>query len=201
MAHAALGNRMPKRTSPSVSVSSAFPSALACVRGQMAQSVAGKRPPLHSDQWGHHGEPLRCHRPDRAVTRRGEKADRRTAWALLDHLLVVARSQIHAIPTDRAIGTPSVRATMARGLQCGLPPRNRSASCSYTQMRFDPICETNGIEHRPPPFELRGSENGPASRFPEAVSWRPPVRLRNAPFRSRPTLSMRGRVLAATLQP
>ena len=55
--------------------------------------------------------------------------------------------QAHTILTDRAIGTPLVRETMARGIQFAEQPRNRSTIYSRP-MRFDMICEANGIEHR-----------------------------------------------------
>ena len=55
--------------------------------------------------------------------------------------------QVHTILTDRAIGTPLVRETMARGIQFAEQPRNRNTIYSRP-MRFDMICETNGIEHR-----------------------------------------------------
>ena len=42
-----------------------------------------------------------------AVTQRVEKADRRTAWEFLQHMLEAVPYQVHTILTDRAIGTPS----------------------------------------------------------------------------------------------
>ena len=48
--------------------------------------------------------------------------------------------QVHTILTDRAIGTPLVRETMARGIQFAEQPRNRNTIYSRP-MRFDMICE------------------------------------------------------------
>ena len=42
-----------------------------------------------------------------AVTQLVEKADRRTAWEFLQHMLEAVPYQVHTILTDRAIGTPS----------------------------------------------------------------------------------------------
>ena len=50
-----------------------------------------------------------------AVTQLVDKADRKTAWEFLQHLLEAVPYQVHTILTDRAIGTPLVRETMARG--------------------------------------------------------------------------------------
>lgn len=44
-----------------------------------------------------------------AVTRLVDKADRKTAWELLQHMLEAVPCQIHTILTDRAIGTPLVQ--------------------------------------------------------------------------------------------
>jgi len=82
-----------------------------------------------------------------AVTQLVEKAERRTAWEFLQHMLEAVPYQAHTIPTDRAIGTPLVRETMARGIQFAEQPRNRNTIYSRP-MRFDMICEANGIEHR-----------------------------------------------------
>jgi len=69
-----------------------------------------------------------------AVTQLVEKADRRTAWEFLERLLVAAPYRIHTILTDN-------------GIQFADQPRNRNTAYSR-QMRFDMICEANGIEHR-----------------------------------------------------
>jgi len=82
-----------------------------------------------------------------AIAQLVEKADRRTAWEFLERLLEAVPYRIHTILTDRAIGAPSVRVTMARGIQFAEQPRNRNTAHSR-QMRFDMICQANGIEHR-----------------------------------------------------
>lgn len=69
-----------------------------------------------------------------AVTQLVEKADRRTAWEFLEHLLEAVPYRIHTILTDN-------------GIQFAEQPRNRNTAYSR-QMRFDMICEANGIEHR-----------------------------------------------------
>ncbi|OLS52065.1 IS481 family transposase [Rhodovulum sulfidophilum] len=82
-----------------------------------------------------------------AVTQLVEKADRRTAWEFLQHMLEAVPYQVHTVLTDGAIGAPLVRVTMARGIQFAEQPRNRNTAYSRP-MRFDMICEANGIEHR-----------------------------------------------------
>ncbi|CAM3975828.1 Transposase, truncated [Paracoccus yeei] len=62
------------------------------------------------------------------------KADRKTAWELLEHLLTIVPYRIHTILTDN-------------GIQFADQPRNRNTPWSR-QMRFDMICEANGIAHR-----------------------------------------------------
>ena len=69
-----------------------------------------------------------------AVTQLVDKADRRTAWEFLEHLLKAVPYHIHTILTDN-------------GIQFADQPRNRSAAFSR-QMRVDMICEANDIEHR-----------------------------------------------------
>jgi len=69
-----------------------------------------------------------------AVARLVEKANRRTAWEFLEHLLDDVPYRIHTVLTDN-------------GIQFAEQPRNRNTPCSR-QMRFDMICEANGIEHR-----------------------------------------------------
>ena len=69
-----------------------------------------------------------------AVTQLVEKADRRTAWEFLKHLLKVVPYRIHTILADN-------------GIQFADQPRNRNTAYSR-QMRFDMICKANGIEHR-----------------------------------------------------
>jgi len=69
-----------------------------------------------------------------AVAQLVEKADRKTAWEFLERLLEAVPYRIHTILTDN-------------GIQFAEQPRNRNTAYSW-QMRFDMICEANGIEHR-----------------------------------------------------
>ncbi|OSQ51355.1 IS481 family transposase [Marivita geojedonensis] len=69
-----------------------------------------------------------------AVAQLVEKADRKTAWEFLEMLLKVVPYRIHTILTDN-------------GIQFAEQPRNRNTAYSRP-MRFDMICEANGIEHR-----------------------------------------------------
>jgi transposase InsO family protein len=69
-----------------------------------------------------------------AVTQLVDKADRRTAWEFLEHLLRAVPYRIHTILTDN-------------GIQFAEQPRNRNTAWSR-RMRFDMICEANDIEHR-----------------------------------------------------
>ena len=69
-----------------------------------------------------------------AVAQLVEKADRRTAWEFLEHLPEMVPYRIHTILTDN-------------GIQFAEQLRNRNTIYSR-QMRFDMICEANGIEHR-----------------------------------------------------
>ena len=69
-----------------------------------------------------------------AVARLVETASRETAWEFLEHLLKVVPYKIHTILTDN-------------GLQFAEQPRNRGKT-PFRKMRFDMICEANGIEHR-----------------------------------------------------
>jgi transposase InsO family protein len=69
-----------------------------------------------------------------AVTQLVEKADRKTAWEFLQHMLEAVPYQVHTILTDN-------------GIQFAEQPRNRNTAYSRP-MRFDMICEANGIEHR-----------------------------------------------------
>ncbi|SDZ54886.1 Integrase core domain-containing protein [Jannaschia faecimaris] len=69
-----------------------------------------------------------------AVTKLVDKADRKTAWEFLELLLKAVLYRIHTILADN-------------GIQFAEQPRNRATAYSR-QMRFDMICETNGIEHR-----------------------------------------------------
>src|SRR6056297_696339 len=69
-----------------------------------------------------------------AVAQLVEKADRKTAWEFLELLLDAVPYRIHTILTDNSI-------------QFAEQPRNRNTIISRP-MRFDMICEANGIEHR-----------------------------------------------------
>ena len=69
-----------------------------------------------------------------AVARLVETASRETAWEFLEHILKVVPYKIHTILTDD-------------GLQFAEQPRNRGKT-PFRKMRFDMICEANGIEHR-----------------------------------------------------
>ena len=69
-----------------------------------------------------------------AVTQLVEKADRRTTWEFLQHVLEAVPYQVHTILTYN-------------GIQFAEQPRNRNTIYSRP-MRFDIICEANGIEHR-----------------------------------------------------
>ena len=69
-----------------------------------------------------------------AVAQLVEKANRKTAWEFLEQLLDAVPYQIHTILTDN-------------GIQFAEQPRNRNTILSRP-MRFDMICEANGIEHR-----------------------------------------------------
>ncbi len=69
-----------------------------------------------------------------AVAQLVEKADRKTAWEFLERLLEAVPCRIHTILTDN-------------GIRFADQPRNRNTTYSRP-MRFDMICEANGIEHR-----------------------------------------------------
>jgi len=68
------------------------------------------------------------------VVQLADKANRRTVWAFLKHLLRVVLYRIHTILTDN-------------GIQFAEQPRNCGMAWSCS-MRFDMICEANRIEHR-----------------------------------------------------
>ena len=69
-----------------------------------------------------------------AVAQLVEKANRKTAWEFLEHLLESVPYRIHTILTDN-------------GIQFAEQPRNRD-SITFRMMRFDMICEANDIGHR-----------------------------------------------------
>jgi len=82
-----------------------------------------------------------------AVAQLVEKANRKTAWEFLEHLLESVPYKIHIILTELPVVAPLVRATTGDGIQFAEQPRNRD-SITFRMMRFDMICEANGIEHR-----------------------------------------------------
>ncbi|WP_371228026.1 IS481 family transposase [Roseovarius sp. 2305UL8-3] len=69
-----------------------------------------------------------------AVAQLVEKANHKTAWEFLELLLEAVPYRIHTILTDN-------------GIQFAEQPRNRN-TINSRPMRFDMICEANGIEHR-----------------------------------------------------
>ncbi len=69
-----------------------------------------------------------------AVAQLVDKADRRTAWEFLQHMLEAVPCQVHTILTDN-------------GIRFAERPRNRNTIHSRP-MRFDVICEANGIGRR-----------------------------------------------------
>ena len=81
-----------------------------------------------------------------AVAQLVETADRRTAWEFLQHMLEAVPYQVHTILTEppawRHRSEPD-----GGGIQFAEQPRNRNTIYSRP-MRFDMICEANGIEHR-----------------------------------------------------
>ena len=82
-----------------------------------------------------------------AVAQRVATADRRTVWEFVQHMLEVMPYQIHTILPDQAIENATGSSPMARGIPFAEQPRNRNTIYSRP-MRFDMICEANGIEHR-----------------------------------------------------
>ena len=68
------------------------------------------------------------------VTQLVDKADQRTAWEVLEHLLQAVPYRIHTILTDN-------------GIQFAEQPRHRNTAWPR-QLRFDMICEANDIERR-----------------------------------------------------
>ena len=69
-----------------------------------------------------------------AVAKLVATADRKTAWEFLQHMLEAVPYQVHTVLTDN-------------GIQFAEQLRNRNTIYSRP-MRFDMICEANGIEHR-----------------------------------------------------
>ncbi|NJM81924.1 MAG: IS481 family transposase [Tabrizicola sp.] len=84
-----------------------------------------------------------------AFVRLEEKANRITASAFLVALIKAVPFKVHTVLTDRAIGTPLVRETMARGIQFTFPPRYADGpTAAFITHMFDMRCRENGIEHR-----------------------------------------------------
>ena len=81
-----------------------------------------------------------------AVTQLVEKADRRTAWEFLQHMLEAVPYQVHTILTEPLLVRHWFKPN-GGGIQFAEQPRNRNTIYSRP-MRFDMICEANGIEHR-----------------------------------------------------
>jgi len=63
-----------------------------------------------------------------------EKDNRKTAWEVFEHLLEAVPYRIHTSLTDN-------------GIQFAEQARNRNTVYSRS-LRFDMICQANGIEHR-----------------------------------------------------
>ena len=82
-----------------------------------------------------------------AVAQLVEKANRKTAWEFLELLLEAVPYRIHTILTERAVEGAIGSSPMASGIQFAEQPRNRNTILSRP-MRFDMICDANGIEHR-----------------------------------------------------
>ncbi len=71
-------------------------------------------------------------------------AGKREAAQFLRDPVAAVPYAIHTVLTDRAIGVPSVRETMARGIQL----TNPACDVSAVYHIFDRVCDGNGIEHR-----------------------------------------------------
>jgi len=76
-----------------------------------------------------------------------EKANRKTAWEFLEHMLEAVPPKIHTILTELSVVAPLVRAATGDGIQFAEQPRNRNTVYSRP-LRFDMICAANEIEHR-----------------------------------------------------
>ena len=79
-----------------------------------------------------------------AVTQLVDKADRKTAWEFLQHMLEAVPYQVHTILTERAIDGAAGSSPMASGIQVAEQPRNRNPIYSRP-MRVDMICEAGEI--------------------------------------------------------
>jgi transposase InsO family protein len=82
-----------------------------------------------------------------AVARLIDKANRKTAWEFLEDVLEAVPYRIHTILTpSHGLQANHCRA-VDNGIQFAEQPRNRNTVTSRP-MRFDMICEANGIEYR-----------------------------------------------------
>ena len=76
-----------------------------------------------------------------AITQLFDKADRRTAWKFLEHLLKAVPYRIHTILTDTDRDGLIRGINAKRGIQFAEQPRNRNTAWSR-QMRFD-LCKAS----------------------------------------------------------
>ena len=81
-----------------------------------------------------------------AVAQPDETADRRTAWEFLQRMLEAVPYQVHTVLTEPLLVRHWFEPN-GGGIQFAEQPRNRNTIYSRP-MRFDMICEANGIEHR-----------------------------------------------------
>ncbi len=79
-----------------------------------------------------------------AFTQLVEKALKMAAAQFLRDLIAAVPYRLHTVLPDRAIGTPLVRETMARGIQF----TNRSRDTTAFEHIFDRVCREHEIEHR-----------------------------------------------------
>ena len=79
-----------------------------------------------------------------AFTQPVEQAGKMAAAQFLRDLVAAAAYRLHTVLTDRAIGTPLVRETMARGIQFTNHAHHKSAFHHI----FGRVCDENGIERR-----------------------------------------------------
>jgi hypothetical protein len=79
-----------------------------------------------------------------AFTQIVEKAGKMAAAQFLRDLIATVPYRLHTVLTDRAIGMPLVRKTMARGVQF----TNQSCDASAFERIFDRVCREHEIEHR-----------------------------------------------------
>ena len=79
-----------------------------------------------------------------AFTQPVEQAGKMAAAQFLRDLVAAAAYRLHTVLTDRAIGTPLVRETMARGIQF----TNHERHIYAFEHIFDRVCREHQIEHR-----------------------------------------------------